>query len=611
MSSHRRISAVSASEQLRDWTTVHERQLRPLATPLRIVLDVASWCVATALAIYLRFGLNFDGPTKSGLLRIVPIVGIVQILTGTATGLYRRRWRYGSFDEVAALVVTTGLTSTILYALNGFYFKTRLIPQSAVLVGGVFGLVLMAGCRYVWRLTLEHARRPDARVAEKLLVFGAGEGGLQVITAMLRSRTSPYLPVGLLDDDPAKQRLSIMGVPVLGGRADLEEAQRKTGAMTLLLAVPSASARVIGELSDRAAALDLKVKVLPPVSELIDRPPSEADIRDLTEEDLLGRHQIETNLDEIAHYLTGKRVLVTGAGGSIGSELCRQLTRFAPAELMMLDRDESALHQVQLSISGRALLDTPDTILADIRDVACIMDIFSSRRPQVVFHAAALKHLPLLEQYPDEAFKSNVLGTANVLNAASAADVEVFVNISTDKAARPISVLGFSKRVAERLTAQSATDSTGTYISVRFGNVLGSRGSVLMTFRNQIASGGPVTVTDRAVTRYFMTIPEAVQLVVQAGAVGQSGEVLILDMGDPVVIYDVARRMIAQSGQPIPIEFTGLRHGEKLHEELLGEGEVDHRPRHRLISHALVPGLPQDELVGPPDDIVKFMESLC
>jgi len=592
----------------RDWILMTSRRLHRYATPARILLDIVAWCAATATAIYLRFGLTFDQRATSGLFKILPIVAILQVLVGTAVGLYRRKWRYGSFDEVAALVLASVFTSGLLFALNAFYFDVRPIPQSAVLVGGVLGLVLMAGCRYVGRLILERARRPDDRSAERMLVYGAGEGGIQVLTALLRNRDSPYLPVGLLDDDPAKQRLSIMGVSVLGGRAALPVACARTGATTLLIAVPSASAQVVGELADLAAQQGMSVKTLPPVEQLFNQPVTASDIRDLTEEDLLGRHQVQTNLQEIAGYLTGRRVLVTGAGGSIGSELCRQLRQYAPDELMMLDRDESALHQVQLSIFGRAMLDTPDTILADIRDRQRMMEIFAERRPDVVFHAAALKHLPLLEQYPEEAYKSNVVGTLNVLEAAAAADVSVFVNISTDKAANPISVLGYSKRVAERLTSRmAATEHGGAFLSVRFGNVLGSRGSVLTTFREQIATGGPITVTDRDVTRFFMTIPEAVQLVIQAGAIGRSGEVLVLDMGEPVRIYDVARRLAAQSENHVDIIFTGLRQGEKLHEELFGEGELDHRPRHRLISHALVPPLPFDQIVNCEDPVAGMV----
>ena len=336
----------------------------------------------------------------------------------------------------------------------------------------------------------------------------------------------------------------------------------------------------------------MAVKVLPSSTELLTDSVGIRDLRDINLTDVLGRNQLDTDIDAIAGYLTGRKVLVTGAGGSIGSELCRQIHRFAPAELMMLDRDESALHAVQLSIHGRALLDSNDVILCDIRDLNALNAVFAERRPDVVFHAAALKHLPMLEQYPAEAVKTNIIGTRNVLDAADLVNVDKFVNVSTDKAANPSSVLGYSKRIAERITSARAQDAEGTFLSVRFGNVLGSRGSVLTSFAKQIAAGGPLTVTHPDVTRYFMTIEEACQLVIQAAAIGGPGEALVLDMGEPIRIQDVARQLMEQSGTPVRIEFTGLREGEKLHEELFGDGEPqDVRPRHPLVSHVPVPAI--------------------
>jgi FlaA1/EpsC-like NDP-sugar epimerase len=331
--------------------------------------------------------------------------------------------------------------------------------------------------------------------------------------------------------------------------------------------------------------------------------------------DLLGRHQVETDIASIAGYITGRRVLVTGAGGSIGSELCRQLHRLSPGELIMLDRDESALHAVQLSIHGRALLDGSDLVLADIRDGEHLRQIFTDRRPEVVFHAAALKHLSLLEQFPGEAVKSNVWGTQTVLEAAAAAGVAKFVNISTDKAADPTSVLGYSKRIAERLTAHVAQRAPGAFVSVRFGNVLGSRGSVLTAFAAQIEAGGPLTVTHPDVTRYFMTVPEAVQLVIQAAAIGGPGEALVLEMGEPVRISDVAKQMAAGSGRDVQIVYTGLRPGEKLHEDLFGTGEDGKRSLHPLISHVTVPPLDPDEALaldptGTPGEVIDRLREL-
>jgi FlaA1/EpsC-like NDP-sugar epimerase len=359
-----------------------------------------------------------------------------------------------------------------------------------------------------------------------------------------------------------------------------------------------ADSRVADALDPRAAAeqCGLVPKVVPTISELLSGSARIEGVRDPRISNLLGRRPIRTDVEAIAGHFSGKRILVTGAGGSIGSELCRQLHQFGPAELIMLDRDESALHAVQLTLSGRALLDSDETVLADIRDPRRIREVFERFRPQIVFHAAALKHLPLLERYPGEAVLSNILGTQTVLETAAACGTESFVNISTDKAADPVSILGYSKRIAERLTAHMAGQSEGNYLSVRFGNVLGSRGSVLGTLSAQVEAGGPLTVTHPEVTRYFMTADEAVELVLQAAVIGGSSEVLILDMGEPVRIADIAKRLSARSARPVDIVYTGLRPGEKLTEDLLGADEVDYRPRHPLIRHAKVKPLDPGQL---------------
>jgi FlaA1/EpsC-like NDP-sugar epimerase len=409
---------------------------------------------------------------------------------------------------------------------------------------------------------------------------------------MVHDPKSPYLPVGLLDDNLDRRNRRLAGVPVLGGRHDMAAAADRVEADALLIAIPSATSDLIAELSALARAIPLTVMVLPPVAELFGGRITVEDIHRVTPEDLLGRHQVQTDVESIAGYVTGQRVLVTGAGGSIGSELSRQLHRFGPAELLLLDRDESALHGVELSIQGRALLDSRDLVLMDIRDRNGLARLFAEREPEVVFHAAALKHLPLLERHPSEAVKTNVWGTLALLEAAARSGVDRFVNISTDKAADPESVLGYSKRICERLTAEMAARTGQPFLSVRFGNVLGSRGSVLETFHRQVERGGPVTVTHPDVTRFFMTIEEAVQLVIQAGAIGAGGEVLVLDMGEPVKILDVAEMLAAQSDRPIEIVFTGLRPGEKLHERLSAIGETGGRPMHPLIQHVPVPPLP-------------------
>ena len=579
---------------------------------VQFLLDVLAWSAAAAFALVLRSYLqdeqNISTVVQSILYRVLPIVAVVQAITGYIVGIYRRRWRYGSFDEVKGLILSAFITTTVLLVIRFTDRSIDAFPRSAIVAGGILGLFFTAASRYTWRLVREQLRRPSEQTAKKILVYGAGEGGIQIVSTMLRNPNSTYLPVGFLDDNTSTHRLRISGVPVLGGKESIEKAAARTGATSLLIAIPSADSDVVSEIAQLARQANLEVKILPPVQSLDERQVDASDIRDLTDEDLLGRRRVKINLDEISQYLVNRRVLVTGAGGSIGSELCRQLVRFNPAEIIMLDRDESALHEVQLSIYGRALLDTPQTVLADLRDERAINEIFETRKPQVVFHAAALKHLPLLERYPHEAYQTNVLGTLTMLKASQRAGVEVFVNISTDKAANPISVLGYSKRIAERLTADFAFSSGGgKYISVRFGNVLGSRGSVLMSFRDQIAKGGPVTVTHRGVTRYFMTISEAVQLVIQAGAIGSTGEILVLDMGKPVNIYEVAEQLVRNSGKPIKIEVVGLRVGEKVHEELFGAGELDERPRHPLISHVTAKSIDQTSLTINPNNSRELM----
>ena len=594
---------------------ISSRYFVAVSSITQFLIDMTIWSITVTGAAYARFEFQGHhdpfGATKASVFRVIPMVLIVHAIAGYLVGIYRRRWRYGSFDEVGGLVVSTTITTVVLLFLRFFDNSRNPFPRSVIVVAGFWGLCFVASSRYLWRLMREQMRRPTALTAAKILVYGAGEGGIQMVNTLMRNPLSPYLPVGFLDDNPDTHRLSISGVPVIGGRDQMAEARARTGASTLLIAIPSADSALISDISARARLLSMDVKVLPALQNLNERPLNTSDIRDLTDEDLLGRRKVVIDLQQISDYLVNRRVLVTGAGGSIGSELCRQLARFNPAELIMLDRDESALHEVQLSIHGRALLNTPQTVLADIRDAETIKHIFNTRKPEVVFHAAALKHLPLLETYPTEAYQTNVLGTLTLLEASAQAGVGVFVNISTDKAANPISVLGYSKRIAERVTAHfGKTVPTGKYMSVRFGNVLGSRGSVLMSFRDQIANGGPLTVTHRGVTRYFMTISEAVQLVIQAGAIGNSGEALVLDMGTPVSIYDVAKQLVTNSGKAIEIEIVGLRAGEKVHEELFGDGETDVRPAHPLISHVQVSSISSDAVPATATDAKQLMIDL-
>src|SRR5690349_15829971 len=545
--------------------------------------------LALLIATLLRHDGDFYRVDLSRLLVLAMVAAVVHTVAGMRFGLYTGRWSYGCFEEIAALAKTAAVTTPAVFVLDTLL--GRLVPRSAIIGAGLIALVLTAGVRYAVRLLNDQRLRPSPEAGTRVVVMGAGAGATQVIRAMLRSPFSPYVPVALLDDDPAKRTLRVMGVPVAGNRQAMAEVVRRYSADAVLIAIPSAGADLVRELTELAEPLNVDLKVVPPVVELFGRTVSVDDIRPVSHADLLGRREIGIDLAAVAGYLEGRRVLVTGAGGSSGSELCRQVARFNPSRLVMLDRDESGLHAVQLSMDDRGMLDDRNLVVADIRDQQRLDEVFAEHRPQVVFHAAALKHLPLLELHPAEALKSNIIGTYQILQTSLRYGVDRLVNISTDKAADPASVLGYSKRITERLTAAADQTASGTYCSVRFGNVLGSRGSVLTAFAAQVEAGGPITVTHPEMTRYFMTVQEAVRLVIQAGAIDSSSEVLVLDMGEPVRIHDVARRIADAAERHIQIVYTGLRPGEKLAEVLLGPDEPDHRPQHPLISQAPVPPL--------------------
>jgi FlaA1/EpsC-like NDP-sugar epimerase len=559
--------------------------------------DAIVWVSGLFYAAWITADIPGNEVRALPLVGSVLVIGLLSVVSGLLAGLYRGRHQRGSLDEVISVSIAGGLMLVPLVLLSGELIGGQRDPFKTVAGGTLIALPTIAVARYLlFTARQRHRKRTTAGVT--VVVFGAGAAGTALIAQLLAEPDAAYRPAAILDDDPDKRRLRVHGIPVLGDRTRMAEVAAATGATVLVIAIAKASGTVIRDLMTRAEQCGLIPKVVPTTTELISGGARIEGVRDPRITDLLGRRPVRTDMAAIAGRFAGKRILVTGAGGSIGSELCRQLHQFAPTELIMLDRDESALHEVQLMLHGRALLDSDETVLADIRDPRRIREVFERFRPEIVFHAAALKHLPLLERYPAEAVQSNVFGTQTVLEAAAACGAESFVNISTDKAADPVSVLGYSKRIAERLTAHMADRADGTYLSVRFGNVLGSRGSVLVALTAQVRAGSPLTVTHPEATRYFMTVDEAVQLVLQAVAIGGSGEVLILDMGEPVRIADIARRLSAQSAQPVDIVYTGLRPGEKLVEDLLGVGEVDYRPSHPLVRHAQVKPLDPAELAG-------------
>jgi dTDP-glucose 4,6-dehydratase len=566
------------------------RAVSPLLT------DIVAWGAAVFAAALRSAGLDVAVPswTATGLLALT--AAALQAGIGLLCNLYRGRYRHGSLDELFAVVLTVGVITALLGTLVAVFGGDWALPRSTALVAGPIALALIGAARIVTRLLVERQRRPSSANARRALIYGAGEAGIGLASRLLAEPDSPYNPVGLIDDSPRKRHLKHGPIEVIGTGAELADAVGRTGAEAVVIAIGRADSALLRRVSDAVDGMAVQIKVLPPLEQILHGGARYWDLRDISIEDLIGRAPIDTDLSSISSYVSGARVLVTGAGGSIGSELAVQLARFGPSQLVLLDRDESGLQQTQIDIDGNGLLTSDGIVLADIRDPAKLQQVFEHARPQVVFHAAALKHLTLLERFPEEAWQTNVLGTLNVLRAARSVGTTTFVNVSTDKAANPTSVLGHSKRAAEKLTAWFAKELDLRYVSVRFGNVIGSRGSMLPTFIRLIAAGGPLTVTHPDATRYFMTIREACQLVIQAGAIARGGEVLILDMGEPVRIQDVARRMIAMSGKDIDIVYTGLRPGEKLHEELVGEGETDDRPFHPLISQASVDPLDPEQL---------------
>ena len=530
-------------------------------------------------------------PTFRAAILLVALTAMaLQLAIGMMTGLYRRRYQPLSFEEAGALAVTTGFCGVIL----GLLVVARVFGPGPpfghdVVLASWAAISFMLGHRYLRRLRTRVLASKFERQLTPIIVLGAGGGGYRSIKAMQSLKGSPYRPVVLLDDDPGKKNVRIAGLRVAGTSADLERVARHYKAEAILIAIPSASGKLLRRLNQLAQAAGLETLVMPPVQRLV----GDGSIREITryrDEDVLNRRIVDIDTTAVHQLVAEATVLVTGAGGSIGSELVRQLAALDPAKIVVLDRDDSLLHHLIASIPEKQRkVCVP--VLVDVRDIDRLQEVFSEHRPQVVFHAAALKHVPALEDAPGEGWKTNVLGTGNVILACHANHVVRFVNISTDKAANPVNVLGYTKRIAERLTAAAAIRNQMPYVSVRFGNVIGSRGSALETFEAQIAANSPVTVTHPDVTRYFMSVREAVRLTMQAATIGRPGEAMVLDMGTPVRVLDVAKQLIEQSGRQLEIEFTGLRPGEKLHEVLVGAGEEASRPFHPMIDHVEVPHL--------------------
>jgi FlaA1/EpsC-like NDP-sugar epimerase len=569
------------------------------------------------VALVSAFLLRFEGGIPAEYLHRLPLimlyVSVVRLALLYLFGLYRGVWRYVGMDDLLAILKAITLGSGVI-AASMFFWTDVGFPRSVTVVEWLLNVILLGGLRFSLRVLHEYNWRSILNPVplKRVLIVGAGDAGEMVVRQMTKHTEFGYLPVGFIDDDPDKQGKAIHRVKILGTRDDLERLAQALRVEEIIIAIPSAPGTVVRQLVARCQRTRLKFKIVPGIKEIITGGVNINQIREVQVEDLLRREPITMDLEEVAGYIAGKRIMVTGAGGSIGSELCRQIASLGPARLILFGRGENSLYEIDTALS----LNHPglDRVLCigTVRDERRVAAVFREYRPEVVFHAAAHKHVPYMELQPEEAVKDNILGTQIVARAAVEHGVQRFVFLSTDKAVNPASVMGASKRIAERIVQALNHRGDVTLVCVRFGNVLDSRGSVVPLFKRQIASGGPVTVTHPDVERYFMTIPEAVQLVIQAGAMARGGEVFILDMGEPVKIVDLARDLIALSGlepgKDIKIEFIGLRPGEKLHEELLTAEEGVNATKHRHIFIARPAPLDRGRLLQGVEELARLAE---
>ncbi|WP_444684992.1 polysaccharide biosynthesis protein [Alkalicoccus luteus] len=490
--------------------------------------------------------------------------------------LYKRVWQYASIRELSSIfvavtlsVATVGILQLVLYQV--MYSRTLLITL-------MLHILLIGASRFSWRVYRD-AKFRSAANKKRAMIIGAGNGGTMVARQLLNSEMSELHPVAFIDDDKMKTGLEIMGVPVAGTKESIPSIVKDKNIQHIIIAIPSLSKSQLSELFEICSQTKVKTQIMPSVEDIMSGRVSVTQMRDVQVEDLLGREPVELDTKKIGETLTGKTVVVTGAGGSIGSEVCRQVSRYSPEKLVLLGHGENSIYTIEMELRTKFSDLKMDIVteIADVQDKARMVDVFKTHAPDVVYHAAAHKHVPLMERNPHEAVKNNVIGTKNCAEAADEAGVSSFVMISTDKAVNPTSVMGATKRIAEMIVQCMGQKSSTKFVAVRFGNVLGSRGSVIPLFKQQIAAGGPLTVTHPDMTRYFMTIPEASRLVLQAGSLAEGGEVFVLDMGEPVKIVDLAKNLIKLSGfseNEIAIRYSGMRPGEKLFEELLGNEEV-------------------------------------
>lgn len=549
---------------------------------MQVILDSALVAVGFALSYLIRFDGHVTSLYLHQLSVLAPLVVLLQLGSNWILGVYRRLWRYTGLTEVMELGLSVLTVTTIVLtarALGWLSVDNNHLSYGIIFVNAGVCFLFLTGPRVLRRLMTEHSQRRHWRqpVRKRVLVVGAGDAGMMVLRELsLRSDLGVDV-VGLIDDDPAKLRKRIGAITVFGTTAELPKFIENLFIDQVIIAMPSAPASETRRIVEMCRQAEVETRILPGLFELIDGKVSINQLREVSLEDLLGRDPVKLDTDSIAGYIAGRSVLVTGAGGSIGSELCRQIMRFRPSRLVLLGKGENSIFSIQQELARKVDGVEITPVIADVRDTVRMNYIFEQFKPEVVFHAAAHKHVPLMESNVAEAVANNVFGTKCVAELSAAFGVKTFVLVSSDKAVNPTSIMGATKRTAELVIQDLAQFTDTKYVAVRFGNVLASRGSVIPLWKQQISQGGPITVTHPEATRYFMLIPEAVQLILQAGALGNGGEIFVLDMGKPVKIVDLANDLIRFSGLSpgvdIEVEFIGLRPGEKLYEELLTEEE--------------------------------------
>ena len=589
-----------------------------------------------ALAVLLAYLLRFDGFSwPPGQARVALVYAAVvlplKLLIFYRAGLYRRLWQYASVLELESILIATALSGLTAFLLGALVLPLSgltpgRVPLSILFIDWLLTAAFVAFPRLLLRMSRPRRSVHDASEGRRVLIVGAGSAGGSLARELLQNGRHGIVPVGFVDDDRTKHGNRMHGLPVMGSLSQIRDIVPRERIGEVIIAMPSAPGTVVRQVVRAAAEAEIKTRTMPSIFDLISGRVQATALRQVEIQDLLRREPVETNLDEVRGLATGKRLLVTGAGGSIGGELCRQLARLKPAQLVLLGHGENSIFEIRQELIERFPEVALDSVIMDVRDREGMERVFDRYRPCSVFHAAAHKHVPLMETNIAEAVTNNVLGTKNVVELAAAGDVEHLVLISTDKAVHPTSVMGATKRVAEQIVQDTAESTGRNFVAVRFGNVLGSRGSAVPIFLRQIAAGGPVTVTHPEMRRYFMTIPEAVQLVLQAGAIGKGGEVFVLDMGEPVKVVDLAADLIRlsgfEAGRDIEIRFTGARPGEKLYEELFFSAEsaepTDHAKILRAKNAVLPPGigtLANDLIVAAlerwsDDDLREFLRRL-